>query len=101
MHFYGDFYQLPSDIRCRSTLEIVKEQRADDEIANLSEEVPNLIVIMTNPGASRPTGDDLVWQQREPGEIGDMTDLREADQIGLRRSLWKSWMSWRTTMFAC
>lgn len=69
MHFYGDFYQLPSDIRCRSTLEIVKEQRADDEIANLSEEVPNLIVIMTNPGASRPTGDDLVGNRGSPARL--------------------------------
>ena len=76
--FYGDFYELlPDQIRCRSTLEIVRTRRVDAELANLSREGPDLVVIMANPGASAPR--DGHWLPRQPAQIGELADLREME----------------------
>ena len=77
VYFYGDFYKLqPGDTCCRSTLEIVRTQCAGAQLADLSWREPDLVVIMANPGGSRPTV-AFEWQQREPGWIGESVDLRE------------------------
>ena len=77
VHFYGDFYTLPDGLRCRSTLEIVTTQRDGTQLAHLSCHEPDLVVIMANPGGSRPTA-AFEWQQREPARIGELVNLREA-----------------------
>ncbi len=78
VHFYGDFYKLQhGDICCRSTLEIVRTQCAGARLAALSWSEPDLVVIMANPGRSRPTV-ACELQRRVPARIGELVDLREA-----------------------
>ena len=78
MYYYGDFYKLPDGTCCRSTPEIVTTRRTGHQLRNLSRAQPNLVVIMANPGGSEPTV-ETEWQQRQPGQNGELVDLRETE----------------------
>ena len=68
MHYYGDFYKLDGH-RCRSTLEIVTCTVPADERNQLLSCQPDIVVVMMNPGKSRPCeGGD--GQGRRPHAIG-------------------------------
>lgn len=55
---YGHFYELlllnGERARCRSVLEIVEDSVAWNEPSDISELAPDVVVIMMNPGSSRP-----------------------------------------------
>lgn len=55
---YGHFYELQlmngERARCRSVLEIVDRSIPQEPPSNISEMIPDVVVIMMNPGSSRP-----------------------------------------------
>lgn len=55
---YGHFYELQlmngEKAKCRSVLEIVDTSIPQDEPSDISEMIPDVVVIMMNPGSSRP-----------------------------------------------
>ena len=75
LYYYGDFYRL-GGTRCRSTLEIVVTDEGDCPPGLLAR-APDVVVVMMNPGGSRPMaqGDGLA---RTPPEIGRGTQLVRA-----------------------
>ena len=73
MYYYGDFYML-NDYPCRSTLEIVNSCVPANERSQLLSSRPEIIVVMMNPGTSRPSagGNGHV---RCPREVGSGANL--------------------------
>ena len=55
---YGHFYELLTmtgeRVSCRSVLEIVDRSIEQENPSNLSEQIPDAVVIMMNPGSSHP-----------------------------------------------
>jgi len=55
---YGHFYELQlmdgERVRCRSVLEIVDRSIPQENPSDISEMIPDVVVIMMNPGSSRP-----------------------------------------------
>ena len=76
VYYYGDFYKL-SGVPRRSTLELVTERPAGTEMSNLSSRSPDIVVVMANPGKSKPMhGGD--GDERMPTAIGLSVNLVEA-----------------------
>ena len=76
MHYYGDFYRLSASFCCRSTLEIVHREQAPDSLCHLASRQPDVVVVMANPGGSRPCcGDD--GSVIEPSSIWNPANLVE------------------------
>lgn len=61
---YGHFYELQlmngDRARCRSVLEIVDGSIPQDDPSAIAERIPDVVVIMMNPGSSRPKVDGHV-----------------------------------------
>lgn len=74
---YGHFYELAfmngEKAKCRSVLEIVDTSIPQDNPSAISEMKPDVVVIMMNPGSSRPKVDDHVDEVLEyPGSGNPM-----------------------------
>ncbi|MYG26431.1 MAG: hypothetical protein F4213_10465 [Boseongicola sp. SB0677_bin_26] len=73
MYYYGDFYKL-NGRPCRSTLEIVTSSVPPDARNRLLLCQPDIVVVMMNPGASKPCarGDGQGWCPREVGSTSEI-----------------------------
>ena len=60
----GHFYELPQGRRCRSVLELLSHERAAER-TDAERGLPDAVVVMMNPGSSRPLGEDG-WAGRLP-----------------------------------
>ncbi len=76
---YGHFYELElpdgSLHSCRSVLEIINYQKLNDAVAALAMRQPDTVIIMMNPGSSRPLVDD--YQPRRVRYGYDSPEVRE------------------------
>ena len=75
-YYYGDFYKL-NNRKCRSTLEIVDAYASDDNLDELLSCDPDIVVVMMNPGKSKPRAGGS-GHNRRPGEIGRQATLVSA-----------------------
>ncbi len=64
---YGHFYQLllgdGSRAKCRSVLEIVDFTEKESKLSTLSEAEPDAIIVMMNPGSSRPMDKEYIDEE--------------------------------------
>jgi len=60
----GHFYELPQGRRCRSVLELLSHERAEER-TDAQRGLPDAVVVMMNPGSSRPLREDG-WAGRLP-----------------------------------
>ncbi|MBF0162296.1 MAG: DUF1643 domain-containing protein [Magnetococcales bacterium] len=68
---YGDFYQVMlggQPYACRSVLELIAHARTPADLDQLPHRQPDLLVVMMNPGSSKPIPPD--YQPRWVGEEG-------------------------------
>lgn len=71
----GHFYELPSGRRCRSVLELLSHKQAAKR-TDAQRGLPDAVVVMMNPGSSRPLGEDD-W-------AGDAPDRRPKRLVAAR-----------------
>jgi hypothetical protein len=84
---YGHFYELAlisgERVRCRSVLEIVDTGLPSDDPSVFSEQVPDAVVIMMNPGSSHPKDgghvDEVIEYPADPPENRKALVLTQPD----------------------
>ncbi|MGN7612908.1 hypothetical protein ACQZV8_12580 [Magnetococcales bacterium HHB-1] len=79
---YGHFYTLSiagEDYPCRSVLELIEHEQTPKEINQIQSRLPDLMVIMMNPGSSRPLD-----QSYTPPLITDLKMLQQKNYVPTR-----------------
>ncbi|WP_372796072.1 DUF1643 domain-containing protein [Pontiella sp.] len=99
---YGHFYELQlmngDRARCRSVLEIVDGSIPQDDPSAIAERIPDVVVIMMNPGSSRPKVDghvdDVIEFQRSGNPMQKDLVLTQPDNTQyqvMRVAVSKGW----------